>query len=262
MSKIKFIILFLTIAFINCKAQDDNSDQEVGIYEHLGTTIPLYLTFYNEKNEKITLGSLINKPTVLSLVYFDCPGLCSPLLDGVSDVIEKADLELGKDYQVLTISFNYNDTPEKAVQKKKNFLKKHSKAHVKDWIYLTGDSTNITKIVDAVGFKFKKTGVDYVHAACITILSPKGKITRYLYGTHFLPFDLKMAIVEAQKGLERPTINRVLEFCFSYDPAGKKYMLDVTRVTGTIILFFAFIIFITLIIKSRKKIIKEVPKVP
>lgn len=255
MSKFKlipFIALFFCILSLSY-SQNDNSQQEVGIFEHLGTTLPLDLSFTNEKNEKVTLRSLINKPTVLSLVYFDCPGICSPLLDGISEVIEQADIELGKDYQVLTISFNYNDTPEKAVEKKKNFLKKHSKAHKKDWIYLTGDSASITKIVNAVGFKFKKVGVDYVHAACITILSPKGKITRYLYGTHFLPFDLKMAIVEAQKGLERPTINRVLEFCFSYDPAGKKYMLDVTRVTGTIILFFALIIFIVLIIKSRKK---------
>ena len=255
MSNLKFIFTFLTLfsAVSFCLAQNTTEEQEVGIYEHLGTTLPLDLEFYNEKNEKITLGSLINKPTVLSLVYFDCPGLCSPLLDGVSDVIEKADLELGKDYQVLTISFNFNDTPEKAVQKKKNFLQKHSKAHMKDWIYLTGDSINISKVVNAVGFKFKKVGVDYTHGACITILSPQGKITRYLYGTHFLPFDLKMAIIEAQKGLERPTINRVLELCFSYDPAGKKYTLDVTRVTGTIILFFALVIFGVLLIKSRKK---------
>jgi len=162
-------------------------------------------------------------------------------------------MELGKDYQILTISFNYNDTPEKAVEKKKNFLQRHSKAHSKDWIYLTGDSANIYPLVNAVGFKFKKAGVDYIHAAVITIISPKGKITRYLYGTNFLPFDVKMAIVEAQKGIARPTINRVLEFCFSYDPEGRKYTLQVTRITGTIILFFALIFLFYLIIKSRRK---------
>jgi protein SCO1 len=249
MKKFILLVFFLIItgAFIN--AQNSN---EVGVDEHLGVTIPLDLKFTGEANQQIYLKDIINKPTILTLVYFDCPGLCSPLLDGVSDVIEKADIELGKDYQVLTVSFNYNDTPEKAVQKKKNFLRLHSKDHAKDWIYLTGDSLDIYKLANAVGFKFKKTGVDYIHPAVITILSPKGKITRYLYGTHFLPFDLKMAIIEAQKGLERPTINRVLEFCFNYDPAGKKYVLDVTKITGTIILFFSLLLLVIMLFRGRR----------
>jgi protein SCO1 len=199
---------------------------------------------------------VINKPTILTLVYFDCPGLCSPLLDGVSDVIEKMDLELGKDYQVVTISFNTQDTPERAVEKKQNFLKKHSSAHAASWIYLTGDSANIAGIVNAVGFKYKKAGNDWIHAAVITILSPKGMITRYLYGTTFLPFDVKMAVVEAQKGIPRPTINRLLEFCYSYDPAGRRYMLDVTKVSATVIIFIALVIFITLFVKRKGR--KEV----
>lgn len=226
---------------------------DIGIVEHLGETLPANLSFVNEKNETVLLKNLITKPTVLTLVYFDCPGICSPLLDGVSDVIEKSDLVLGKDYQVLTISFNTSDTPEKAVEKKKNFLKKHSKSHAGGWMYLTGDSANINGIVNAVGFKYKKTGVDYAHAACITVISPGSKITRYLYGISFLPFDLKMAIVESQKEQARPSINRVLEFCFSYDPRGKKYVLDITRITGTIILFIALVVFITLVVRSRKK---------
>jgi protein SCO1 len=262
MKKIKFsIILFAWISLLGMvHAQEKTTEPEVGIAEHLGSTIPLDLTFMNEKNEKVSLRSIINKPTVLTLVYFDCPGLCSPLLDGVSDVIEQADMVLGKDYQILTISFNFNDTPEKAVEKKKNFLRKHSKDHAKDWIYLTGDSVNISKIKNAVGFITKKVGVDYIHAACITILSPSGKVTRYLYGTHFLPFDLKMAIVEAQKEQARPTINRVLEFCFSYDPQGKRYMLEVTRLTGTIVLFFALIMLAVLLITTRSKKKKVVNK--
>jgi len=246
-----FFILTILLSFRIGIAQ--NTGSEVGVDEHLGTPIPLELTFQNEKNEKVSLKQIINKPTVLTFVYFDCPGLCSPLLDGVSDVIEKTDMELGKDYQVLTISFNFNDTPERAALKKKNFLRTRSKSHAKDWIYLTGDSLSIYTICNAAGFKFKKVGLDYIHPAVITILSPEGKITRYLYGTHFLPFDLKMAIIEAQKGLERPTINRVLEFCFNFDPQGKKYVLDITRIIGIIILFFATVLLIILLFKSRNK---------
>src|SRR5512138_134893 len=223
----------------------DTNEPEIGVVEHLGDTIPLNLSFNNEKGQNVALREVINKPTILTLVYFDCPGLCSPLLDGVSDVIEKMDMELGKDYQVLTISFNTNDTPERAEEKKQNFLRQHSKQHADNWIYLTGDSTNIARIVDAVGFKYKKAGNDWVHAAVITILSPKGKITRYLYGTTFLPFDVKMAIMEAQKGIPRPTINRLLEFCYSYDPSGRRYVLEVTKVSGILILFLALTILTT-----------------
>jgi protein SCO1/2 len=230
-----------------------DSVPEVGIIEHLGDTIPLDIKFANEKNDTVTLRSLINKPTVFSFVYFDCPGICSPLLDGVSRVIEETDLELGKDYQVITISFNYNDNTDRAKEKKENFLRKHSRNHSNNWIYLTGDSTNIYKIVDAVGFKFKRVGVDYIHAASIMVVSPQGKITRYLYGLSFLPFDFKMAILESQKGLARPSIHKVLEFCFSYDPAGRRYSLDILKVTGTLILFFLLIFGTFLFIKSRKK---------
>jgi protein SCO1/2 len=263
MKKMKvFMFLLLITGFFLVKiknpaiAQTRNFDVEIGIIEHLNDTIPLDLTFYNEKNEPVKIRDLINKPTVLAFVYFDCPGLCSPLLDGLSDVIEKTDMELGKDYQVITISFNYNDTPEKAVLKKQNFLRKHSTDHAASWIYLTGDSINIYTMVNKVGFKFKKVGVDYIHAACITVVSPVGKITRYLYGTHFLPFDLKMAIIEAQKGLSRPTINKVLEFCFNYDPQGQKYVLQVTKISGFIIIFLAISLLSMLFFWPKKKIIK------
>lgn len=254
MKRYLFILLSLTFVFLGSHSMaQSQGTTEVGVDEHLGETIPLDLIFTNEEDSIVSLSSIIDKPTILTLVYFDCPGLCSPLLDGVSDVIEKADLELGKDYQVLTISFNYNDTPDRAREKKKNFLRVHSKAHEKDWIYMTGDSVNIYTLSNAVGFKFKKVGVDYIHPGVITILSPKGKITRYLYGTHFLPFDLKMAIIEAEQGLERPTINRVLEFCFNYDPQGKKYVLDVTKITGSIILFISLVLLAILLLKGRRK---------
>jgi len=256
MKKIIFypILVFLWIIAMPGRTQVfDTNEPEIGVVEHLGDTIPMDLTFNNEKGQSVTLGQIITKPTILTLVYFDCPGLCSPLLDGVSDVIEKMDMELGKDYQVVTVSFNTTDTPERAVEKKQNFLKKHSGQHADNWIYLTGDSANIARLVNAVGFKAKKAGNDWIHAAVITILSPKGKITRYLYGTTFLPFDVKMAVVEAQKGISRPTINRFFEFCYSYDPAGRRYVLEVTKVSATIIIFIALSILASLIIRSKSR---------
>ena len=226
---------------------------EVGVDEHLDSIIPQNLTFTNEQNKQIRLGDIFNKPTILTLVYFDCPGLCSPLLDGVSEVVEQMGMELGKDFQIVTVSFNYKDTPEKALQKKNTFLKRHSKSHSKDWYYLTGDSANIYKLVNAVGFRFKKQGNDYIHPGVITIISPKGKITRYLYGVTFLPFDVKMAIIEAGKEQSRPTINRLLQFCFSYDPEGRRYTLAVTKISATIILFLSVVLLLVLLIRSNKK---------
>jgi len=255
--KPKFILLiFLLLPFLQdlpVHAQVSPDEIEVGVIEHLDDTIPLDLNFYNEQNQLVKLREVIRKPTILTLVYFDCPGLCSPLLDGASDVIEKMGMELGKDYQVVTISFNYKDTPEKAIEKKKNFLRRHSKSHAEYWRYFTGDSANIYPLVEAVGFRFKRAGNDYIHPGVITILSPAGKITRYLYGVQFLPFDVKMALIEASKGQSRPTINRVLQFCFSYDPEGRKYTLQVTKISATVIIFIAVVVFLILVIRSGRK---------
>jgi protein SCO1/2 len=228
-------------------------DVEIGIIERLGDTIPLNLWFLNETSDTVTLGQLINKPTILFFVYFDCPNLCSPLMDGVADMVSKLDFTLGKDYQIITISFNTKDTPEKARQKKENFVQKISKENQRAWIYLTGVQNNIDAITAAIGYKYKAQGLDFAHASAIFVLSPHGKITRYLYGLTFLPFDVKMAIVEAQKGLARPTINKVLEYCFAYNPGSKTYTLQVTRIIGSITILIALIVFAMLLLKRRKK---------
>lgn len=257
MKKLGFIIIISLVSFRLCAQEMVKSDTqgkviEVGIIEALGDTIPLDTWFLNEQNDTVTLRQLINKPTILLFVYFDCPNLCSPLMDGVADVISKTDLQLGTDYQIITISFNTKDTPEKAREKKVNFVQKISKENQKHWMYLTGIQENITTITDAVGYKYKAQGLDFAHASAIIILSPQGKITRYLYGLSFLPFDLKMAIIEAQKGIARPTINRILEYCFAYNPASKTYTIQITRILGSFIIVIALIIFIVLIVKKKK----------
>jgi protein SCO1 len=247
------VLIIAGICSVNAIAQVEGLEDDVGIVEHLDTIIPSNLTFNNEQGQPVQLKSLITKPTILSLVYYDCPGICPQLLSGVSEVIEKMGLELGKDYQVITVSFNPEDTPAGSVEKKKNFLRAHSKPHAESWAYLTGDSANIYALTHTVGYNFSRAGNGFIHPSVIMILSPKAKMTRYLYGTSYLPFDVKMAIIEAQKGLSRPTINRVLEYCFSYDPAGRKYTLQVTKITATIIIFFAATLFIILIFRSSRK---------
>jgi len=257
MKQILIIVLF-NILLINTNAQSSVSPEiEIGIVEKLGQTIPLDLKFINEQNDTITLGSLINKPTILSFVYFDCPRLCSPLLDGIADVVSKMDLSLGKDFDIITISFNTLDTPEKAREKKLNFVQKIKEKDRGYWTYLTGELINIQKITEAAGFRYKPTGMDFAHPSTIIMLSPQGKITRYLYGITFLPFDVKMAVVEAQKGLARPTSNKLLDYCFAYDSASRSYTLQFTRLIGTFVLILGLLFVTYLIISSRKKQLKK-----
>jgi protein SCO1/2 len=248
-----FILALTSMVFVNAQEGFDESLVEVGIVEKLGETIALDLQFLNEANELVSLGEIIDKPTILSFVYFDCPGLCSPLLEGISEVVEKLDMNLGTDYQVVTISFNTKDTPEKAIIKKNNFVTRIGEENRKHWIYLTGEQENIQGITESVGFKYMPQGLDFAHPSAIILLSPEGKITRYLYGINFLPFDVKMAIIEAQQGIARPTINRILEYCFAYDPNGRTYTLQVTRIVGGLMIFILGLGFIVLVIRGRKK---------
>ncbi len=246
-------LFFVLVGSIFAQVPIINPEVEIGIVEKLGQTIPMDLKFENEQNDTISIGSIITKPTILSFVYFDCPGLCSPLLDGIADVVSKTELSLGKDYDIITISFNTKDTPEKAVEKKKNFVSKINEEQRGSWTYLTGELGNIQKITESVGFRYKPTGVDFAHPSTIIILSPKGKITRYLYGITFLPFELKMAIAEAQKGVAQPSSSKLYDYCFAYDPQSKTYTLQFTRLLGSFVLVLGLFFVLYLFISSKRK---------
>lgn len=250
----KQLLLIVSFFFVMSANTYTLADQtpEVGIVEHLGTKVPLDLKFINDKFETVTLRQLITKPTILSFVYFDCPGLCSPLLEGLGDVIQKTDLKLGKDYQVITVSFNYRDTPEKAKAKKKRFTERYAKGNSDGWIFLTTDSATIFNITHSTGFITKAVGLDFVHPSAIIALSPTGMITRYLYGITFQPIDFKMALVEANKGQPRPTIQKALLLCYSYDPQGQRYTLDILKISGILIMFFILVFIIIYILKPGK----------
>ena len=253
MLKIKFLSLLAALFFLNAMLSE--AQEELGIYEHLDQYIPGDLTFVTENYDTINLLKQIDKPTVIVPVYYECPGLCSPLLEGVADVISKADMEIGKDYQVFTVSFNPAEKTRLAKEKKENYLKLvTNKAGDLEhgWIFHTGDSINIANLLNSLGYKIKKEGKEWIHPGAIIVLSPDGKITRYLHGVYFLPFDLKMAIVEASHGQSGPTINKMLKFCFSYDAEGKKYVFNVTKISGSLIILAAIGFFISLVLKGKK----------
>lgn len=242
------------MAIMSISHAEETVPPELGIYEHLDAFISNDLIFTNHNGEVINLKESIAKPTVINLVYYECPGICTPLLEGVAEVIDRTDIMIGEDYDVFTISFDYDEKTALAKKKRNTFLKQvKTKDASNGWTFFTGDSANVNRLLDELGFKVKKEGAEYIHPSAIIVLSPEGKITRYLHGTYFLPFDLKMSVIEASKGKSGPTINKVLKYCFNYDPDGKTYVMNITKVSGTIIIVLAILIFISLIIFTKKR---------
>lgn len=251
--KILLFSAFAVFVFNSGLFAEDQPKKEIGFDEKLGETIPLDLKFLDEHGQTVSLQQLFDKPVLFCLVYYRCPGLCSPLLKGVSEVIDKMDLETDKDFKVVTISFDPKETYITASEKKNNYLASMKKQIPDDaWRFLVGDSLSIAKITDAVGFRYQPQGKDYMHGAAIMTISPQGKIARYLYGTEFQPLDVKMALIEAAEGRTGPTISKLLQLCYSYDPEGKTYVLNITRIAGGSVIFF-IAIFVTVFVIRKKK---------
>jgi len=246
-------VLLLQVSFLPAQDETDAPKPEVGIVERLDETIPQGIILNDETGKQVDVKSLITKPTLFSLVYFRCPGICSPLLNGVLTVVDRTDLEPSKDFNIITISFDQSEDFNLAAGKKESYLTSLDRKISPDsWRFLTGDSANIRKIADALGFKFQRQGNDFMHGAAVMMVSPEGKIVRYLYGTDYLPFDLKMAVTEASEGRAVPTINKLMKLCFSFDPEGRKYVLNFTRIAGGGILLLIGI-FIGVITLKKKK---------
>lgn len=247
-----FIITYLVLItnFINASNQELN----IGIEEQLGAILPGDVEFVTSEGDTTTLGKLVDMPVLLALVYYECPGICTPLQSDLSWAVTKMDLKPGEDYKLISLSFDHKETPAVARKWKKNFLESVDDELPEDsWVFLTGDSANIKKITDAAGFYFKPDDEQFVHAGAVITLSPKRKISRYLIGTTFNPFDIKMALLEAQAGKTNPAITKVLQFCFSYDPEGRGYTLNVTRIAGTAMMIGVGILFF-MILKKRKPV--------
>jgi len=203
---------------------------------------------------RLLLSDLVDRPTLLALVYYRCPDICTPLLMGLSDVVERMEQPPGEGYRILAVSFNPEETPMDAYHSREHLKKMHrGEWPAADWIYTVADSAAIAALTGAVGFHYQRVGSDFTHPAVVTVLAPGGKIARYLYGLTFLPFDIKMALLEASEGRSGPSLNRVLLFCYSYDPEGRTYVFDILKVAGTLILVMAAGLFVFLLILGRRR---------
>lgn len=232
----------------------------IGIDEKLGETVPLDLTFINEESEKVTLKKLMDgKPTILTLNYFRCSGICTPQLNALAKVLGKLDLAENTDYKVITVSFAKDETPALAAAKRKNQIDSIGRDYVADaWHFVVDDNNNSDVLAKSVGFKYEKTisttgKTDYVHAAALIVLSPEGKIVRYLPGVDQGPIDVKMALAEAQAGKVGGTIPKAMLLCFSYDPDAKKYVFMWEKVAGVVMLAMVVGFFLYLVKIGRKE---------
>ena len=250
------LVLLLVTVFPAWPAEDkEEPNVEIGIVEHLNEYVPSDIMLTDEKGKLVNMKEIINMPTIVMFVYFNCPMLCTPLMNGVAEVVDKTDLTIGKDYQVLTIGFNTAEPLSLVLTKKANYIKnmKYKDDAATGWKFFIADSANLAKATEALGFRYKRAGTEFLHSATLIYISPDGKITRYLNGTYFLPFEFKMAISEASKGQPGPTINKILQYCYGYDTQAQRYVLDVTKVGGILILLILVITVLWLIIRNRPK---------
>jgi protein SCO1/2 len=209
--------------------------QGVGIDQNLNAQIPLELTFKNETGQVVRLGQYFReKPVVLALVYYECPGLCDLILNGLSHVMEQTSLNIGSDYDVVTVSFNPKETWQLAGAKKANYLEKYSRPGAKEgWHFLTGDEASIKSLADTEGFHYRYDPINkqFAHASGIMVLTPEGKISRYFYGIEYKPRDFRLGLVEASANKIGTTADQVVLFCYHYDPMTGKYGMPIKRVT-------------------------------
>jgi protein SCO1/2 len=229
---------------------------DVALEEKLGQTIAADAFFADESGKRVSLLAMIDKPTIIAPVYLGCMHECPMLLSGLASVLGKLSRGTpGRDYQVMTISFDEKDTPAIARDKKKNYITAVGKPFPEDaWKFLTGDAVNIRKFTDSIGFKFQRDSEhDFSHPITVVVIAPGGKIVRYIEGVTFLPFEVTMALTEAAEGRVGATSRKVLMYCFSYDPLKKSYVFNVLKVTATVVILFVGSFFAYLMFSTKKR---------
>jgi protein SCO1/2 len=230
------VTVFLIIGFIGQSAfaqaiqQNPPELKGVGVEEHLGGYIPLTLDLTNDLNQPVKLGDYFhkNRPVILILAYYDCPMLCTLVMNGVADAVKKLSLVPGKDYDILTVSINPLETAQLAAAKKKTYVNYIGKSEFTDgWTFFVAAQPQIDSLTKAVGFQYyyDKIQKQYAHPAVIYILSPQGEITRYFYGLEFNEKDLRFALLEAAQGKIGNTVDKFILYCYHYDPQAKGYVL-------------------------------------
>jgi protein SCO1 len=226
--------------------------QNVGIEQHLDGQVPPDLAFVDDAGHPVKLGDYFGKkPLILNLVYYDCTMLCGEVLAGLTGAMKLVKFDVGNEFDVVTVSFNPQETPAIAAAKKQDYLKRYGRpGAASGWHFLTGSAESINALTKAVGFQYQYDPKinQYAHATAIMVLTPQGRISRYFYGVDFPPKDLRMGLVEASEGKIGNAVDQVLLYCYHYDPATGKYGAIVSNMlrlgAGFTILMLGLLVFI------------------
>jgi protein SCO1/2 len=208
--------------------------KDVGIQQNLNQQIPPELTFQDDLGRPVRLGDYFGKkPVILNLVYYNCPMLCGEVLSGLESALRVLKFDVGKEFDVITVSFDPRETPEMAAKKKAEFLRRYKRAGAEQgWHFLAGKQDAIDALTKAAGFQYDydpKTQ-QFAHATAIMVLTPEGKIAQYYYGVEYSPKDLRLGLVEAGQGKIGTVADQLLLYCYHYDPEKGKYSATILRV--------------------------------
>jgi len=238
--------------------------KKVGIDQHLNEQLPLDAVFKDEQGRDVRLGQFFNgKPVVLSLVYYQCPMLCNQVMNGMLGSFRQISFNVGDQFEVVTVSFDPNETPALAAAKKQTYVAGYHRANgAAGWHFLTGDAANIKRLADAVGFRYTwdEQTKQFAHASGIMVATPEGKLARYFYGIDYPPKDLRLSLVEASANKIATPVDALMLYCYHYDPSTGKYgvvIMNVMRVAGviTIILIVGLLFLLRKIGRRRARMI-------
>jgi protein SCO1 len=208
--------------------------RDVGIDQKLGNQVPTDLEFRDEQGNQVELGQLFHgRPAILALVYYQCPMLCTQILDSMLTSLKQIPLDAGKDFNVVTVSIDPRDRPIEAQAKKLMYAGLYGRpGATAGWHFLTGKDPQIHALANAIGYRYAYDPVtgQYAHAAAIMILTPSGKVSRYLYGIQYRPRDLRLGLVEASSDKIGSPVDKFLLYCYHYDPQTGKYDLLISRI--------------------------------
>lgn len=217
--------------------------KDIRIEQRLNEQVPLDAEFRDETGNTVKLGDYFGtKPVVISLVYYNCPMLCNQVLVGLVGGLRAVPFTIGKEFDVVTVSFDPRETAADAEKKKESLLRSYDRADAtRGWHFLTGDKTSIDRLAQAVGFHYvfdEKTN-QFAHASGVMLATPQGKLSRYFYGIEYQPRDLRLGLVEASAGKIGSPVDQLVLYCYHYDPATGKYgpaIMSILRVTSMITL--------------------------
>jgi len=240
-----------------------NGNNTVALDQKLNAQLPLDAVFKDETGKTVMLGDYFgSKPVVLNLVWYNCPSLCGLELQSMVKTFQQEKLKIGKDFNVVTISIDPNETPALAMERKQEYIRMLGQPSAESgWHFLTGDATQIHRVADAIGYKYyyDPTSQQYIHPAGILIITPSGKVSKYFFGIEYHPEDLRLGLVSASKGKVGSFVDQILLICCQYDPQTGRYSLVISKVLkvagGLTILIL--LLFWMMMVRLEKRLVAE-----